>query len=273
MAAVMSFPFYKAVSLAVRQCKHPSLGLKYEMLHHSCAEGVESLFCCSRWEERGEQPRARFSGPTWHPLEHSWTRNTDTAPSPPEVPAEVGFSHLSCGVHADFSCDFFCFQVSLVFPFLNTSEFSKWEIIFCSSRQICCYLSRLSDVAGEYNKCLLLLIEIKLLGANLTRGIKNQQRGEKKDKEQLGRGSVFINLFIDGVLGRRAGLCLCQQDSPAYCCASACPNFALAFWVSQGDNEQMCDWPESQRCAGLTASLRVIGKIQSTSFPGPVHVD
>lgn len=67
----------------------------------------------------------------------------------------------------------FCFRVSSLFPFFNTLEFSKWEIIFCFSRQICCYSSRLSDIAGTYNKCLLLLMEIKLLGPNLARSIKN----------------------------------------------------------------------------------------------------
>lgn len=74
-------------------------------------------------------------------------------------------------------------------------------------------------------------MEIKLLGANLARGIKISEgkKKKKRKKEQLGRGSVFINLFIAGVPVRRAGLCLCQQDAPPDCHASACPNFALGF--------------------------------------------
>lgn len=56
-----------------------------------------------------------------------------------------------------------------------------------------------------------------------------EKKKKKRKKEQLGRGSVFINLFIAGVPVRRAGLCLCQQDAPPDCHASACPNFALGF--------------------------------------------
>lgn len=50
----------------------------------------------------------------------------------------------------------------------------------------------------------------KTLGGNLARGIKDQQkkkkegRKKKRKKELLGRGSVFINLFIAGMLARRA---------------------------------------------------------------------
>ena len=52
----------------------------------------------------------------------------------------------------------------------------------------------------------------KTLGGNLARGIKDQQKkkdGKKKEKkkrkkELLGRGFVFINLFIAGMLARRA---------------------------------------------------------------------
>lgn len=68
----------------------------------------------------------------------------------------------------------FLFSGKFIFSFFfNTIELSKCKIIFWFSRQICCYLSRLSDIGGAFNKCLLLLMEIKLLGVSLARGIKN----------------------------------------------------------------------------------------------------
>lgn len=159
---------------AVRQGEHPSPCLGCGMPCCSCTEGTERLSSYSRCEEWGGQPQAQFWGSAgtprtqlnkdkhWHRLVSSWS------------PRRRGFLFPKLWCAHRFFMWIFCFQVSSFFSFFfNTIEFSKCKIIFWFSRQICCCLSRLSDIAGAFNKCLLLLMEIKLLGVSLARGIKN----------------------------------------------------------------------------------------------------
>lgn len=111
---------------------------------------------------------------------------------------------------------------------------------YCSifSQQICCYFSKLTNVAEAYNKCLLLLMEIKLQEAILQEALKiskKKKEGKKKKKEKK-EGAAWQRFCIYKPIyswyacqESRAGLCRCQQDAPADCCAIACPNFALRF--------------------------------------------
>lgn len=172
MAAVLSFLFYKAV-LNLQQSD--SVNIHHWILNVKCCitpvwGSWKSVLLFQVRRVRGTAQNSVL-GLAWYPLEHSWTT----------LNADCIVSSWSPSRSVFLSPKLWCvcrlleiyFQVSSLFPFLNAVEFSKWEIIFHFSRQICCYSSRLSDIAGAYNKCLLQLMEIKLLGANLARGIKN----------------------------------------------------------------------------------------------------
>lgn len=156
-------------SAAGRQCEPPSLFLGCEMLCCSCRREL-SLSSCSRCEEWGGQPRAHF----WCPQEHSWARvRTDTACLLLKSQKKWVLVSQAVVCAQIFHVNFLFSGKLMSSFFFNIIEFSKCKIIFWFSRQICCYLSRLSDIAGAFNKCLLLLMEIKLLGVSLARGIKN----------------------------------------------------------------------------------------------------
>ena len=153
MAAVRSFPFYKAM-LTLRQSD--GVNINHWVLN------VASLLRWGSWApcsvvpgEKSERGSPGLSSgarlvPTgaqlnkterWSHLVSSWSPSRSGVLSPMPWCAR---RLLMC---------IFSFQVSSLFILFNTLEFSTWEIVFYFSRQNCCYLSRLSDLAGAYNKC------------------------------------------------------------------------------------------------------------------------
>lgn len=171
----MCFPFCEAV-LSLQQSGRVSIPHRGWAVECCAAPALRDLSACllvPGAKSEGDSP-GLSSGAQRVPPGHSWTRISRHCLVSSQSPRRRGFlfPKLWCA-HRFFHVNFL-FSGKLIFSFFfNTIEFSKCKIIFWFSRQICCYLSRLSDTAEAFNKCLLLLMEIKLLGVSLARGIKN----------------------------------------------------------------------------------------------------